>query len=251
MTRCPYCLGSLDLEAAGVVRCTACFTPHHAACFREHTRCTQLGCGAVETTRDRAAEVDFGWDLHPFLATESCDSEARFLSLRMTQDPAPEIKRAPRLRLDVPDQVRCGQLLEGELRVFLPRALHGRGLRLSCRLDVAREDPPRYAASTVLLGAPPESWLERIKLEVRGEELLLPGGKTTLGFRFDPSPFPPRTRLPQHERLGVYHSLELRIDLESRAFPWESRARRVVVLHRPGRCGHRGPRDPWPDARLR
>lgn len=249
MTRCPYCLG--DLAAEGVVRCTACFTPHHRACFLEHTRCTQLGCGSTETTVDRGAEVGFGWDLHPFLATESADSAARFLSLQVTQDPAPEVKRPPRLRLDLPDQVRCGQLLEGRLRVFLPRALHGRGLRLSVRLDVAAEEGPSYAASTVLLGAPPSSWLERIKLEVRGEELLLPGGKTVFAFRFDPSTFPPRTRLPQHERLGVYHALELRIDLESRAFPWQSRARRVVVLHQPGRCGHRGPRAPWPDARLR
>ena len=233
------------------MRCTACFTPHHAACFREHTRCTQLGCESVETTRDRGAEVDVGWSLHPFLATDSSDTEARFLSTRTSQDSSFEVKRAPRFRLEVPDQVLCGQLLEGQLRALLPDALHGQGLRLSCRLDVAREDPPRYAASTVLLGGPPRSWLEKLKLRARGQELLLPAGKTNIEFRFDPSTFPPRTRLPKHERLGVYHSLELRIDLESRAFPWESRARRVVVLHRPGRCGHQGPRGTWPDARLR
>lgn len=249
--RCPYCLGGLELEAARVVRCTACFTPHHGACFREHGKCTQFGCGCTETTRDRGAGVDIGWDLHPFLATESSDQEARFLSLKRTHDPARDRKRPPRFRLELPDQVRCGQLLEGELRVFAPSDVHGRGLRLSCRGLIAREGAPVYAASTVLLGSPPISWLEALQLEARGEEALFSGGKTRLEFRFDPSPFPLRTRMPEHERFGVYHSLELSVSLESRALPWESRVHRVVVVHRPGRCGHRRPRDPWPDARLR
>src|SRR4051812_19338719 len=48
--RCPYCHGRLrrDAHAAGldVVACDACATPHHAACFAEHSRCTVLGCAS-------------------------------------------------------------------------------------------------------------------------------------------------------------------------------------------------------------
>ncbi|MBL4850087.1 MAG: hypothetical protein JKY65_31550 [Planctomycetes bacterium] len=249
--RCPYCLGGLELEASGVVRCTACFTPHHAACFREHGRCTQLGCESTETTRDRAAEIGFGWDLHPFLPTQSHDQQARFLSLRTSVDASASVTSQLRLRLQVADQVRCGQLLSGNLRVFAPQAVHGRGLRLTCRLVVALDDPPLYTASAVFLGSPPISWLEALKLKARGEQLLLAAGRTEFEFRFDPSPLPRRQRLPDHPQFGVYHSLEVVARLESHSLPWESRAQRVIVQHRPGRCGHRRPRDPWPDARLR
>ncbi|MGE0708913.1 MAG: hypothetical protein AB7N76_22720 [Planctomycetota bacterium] len=235
--RCPYCLA--ELSGAPAVRCARCFTPHHAPCFREHGRCTVFGCEGLETTRDLAAERAPGWELHPLLPPGP-DAQPRFLSLTQ-EHTAGGARRRPSFRLELPDQAACGALLEGTLSAFVPRALHGHGLRLSV-LALADEEE-LFAAEAVLLGHPGRSWLERLRSTPAAREpVLLSGGRTRLRFRLDPSPLLHRARVARHERLGAYHRLELRAELDSRALAWRSRPRRVVVTHSVARCAHRAKR---------
>jgi len=101
----------------------------------------------------------------------------------------------------------------------------------------------RFDAEAVLIGQARRTWLEHLRLLVEPvEPLLLPGGRTELSFRLDPSPLEHRERVSWHEQLGGYHVLELQATLESRAYSWESRPHRVVVVHSPGRCKHRARR---------
>lgn len=235
--RCPYCLADLHGPEL-VLRCSTCLTALHAGCYREHGRCTTFGCAGEEVTRDRGAVQEPGWELHPLLP--SVAGEARFVSLNR-RERASSGRRRPSFRLDLPQRALCGERLEGSLSVSLPRALHGHGLRLRARALVGEE--ARFAAEAVLIGRARRSWLEHLRLLVEpSEPLLLPGGRTELRFRLDPSPLEHRARVSRHDQLGPYHVLELQAALESRAYAWESRPHRVVVAHSPGRCKHRASR---------
>lgn len=235
--RCPYCLAELRGPEL-VVRCATCLTALHAGCYREHGRCTTFGCAGEEVTRDRGAVQEPGWELHPLLP--SAGGEARFVSLQQSERPGAG-RRRPTFRLSLPERVLCGERLEGTLSISLPRALHGRGLRLRARALVDEE--PLFSAEGVLIGQARRSWLEHLRLLVEpSEPLLLHGGRTELRFRLDPSPLEHRARVSAHDQLGPYHVLELQAELESRAYGWESRPHRVVVSHSPGRCKHRARR---------
>ena len=40
---CSFCRGALTREEA--IYCASCLAPHHPECFREHGRCSVMGCG--------------------------------------------------------------------------------------------------------------------------------------------------------------------------------------------------------------
>lgn len=49
--RCPYCKDALTGEEPDLVACRSCGTVHHEGCFREHGRCTLLGCEGKDAER--------------------------------------------------------------------------------------------------------------------------------------------------------------------------------------------------------
>lgn len=64
--RCPFCHHALD-DGSERVRCRACGTRHHAACWGEHQGCSVFGCGALALrtvgdtpAEDRAPPADAG-----------------------------------------------------------------------------------------------------------------------------------------------------------------------------------------------
>lgn len=44
-SRCAYC----HEEAADLIRCSSCSTPHHQECFQLNGRCSVFGCGSVQS----------------------------------------------------------------------------------------------------------------------------------------------------------------------------------------------------------
>jgi hypothetical protein len=45
--RCPYCHVDIAEGEAGILACGKCRTIHHEGCWKEHGRCTLLGCGGT------------------------------------------------------------------------------------------------------------------------------------------------------------------------------------------------------------
>jgi hypothetical protein len=143
------------------------------------------------------------------------------------------------LRLSVPQRAYCGRPLEGTVEVFVPRILHGHGLRLVAEAEVrqGKGSERLYREEAVLAGGPRRSWLERLQLwrEVT-PPVLLPGGLSTFHFGFDPKLHWSR-ELPVDVNLGRWHTLRLRAVLDSPYLSKESRERRVLVGHDHRRCG--------------
>lgn len=237
--RCPYCLADLAPEEAAV-SCTLCLTRHHAGCYREHGRCTIFGCEGEEVTSDRGARLEPGWELHPLLPP-GADAQARFVSVSLEHDPAPRSRGSTSFRLELADRVTCGDLLEGTLTAFVPRALHGWGLRLSVQATpgAASTEGP-FSAQAALLGHPDRSWLDRVRARLGDTPpVLLKGGRTRVSFRFDPSPFTRRARVDRHDHFGLFHRLGVQAHLASRTRSWKSREHSVLVQHLVNRCKHR------------
>ncbi|MEZ6185952.1 MAG: hypothetical protein R3F62_13195 [Planctomycetota bacterium] len=49
LVSCSYCRDGL--ERGGTVYCASCLAPHHPDCFREHGRCSVMGCGETQVVR--------------------------------------------------------------------------------------------------------------------------------------------------------------------------------------------------------
>ncbi|MCA8923749.1 MAG: hypothetical protein KDD82_18210, partial [Planctomycetes bacterium] len=49
LVSCSYCRDGL--ERASTVYCASCLAPHHPDCFREHGRCSVMGCGETQIVR--------------------------------------------------------------------------------------------------------------------------------------------------------------------------------------------------------
>lgn len=243
LPRCPYCLAALQggYPRESVVSCVLCLTRLHRACYREHGRCTTFGCEGVETTTDVVAERRPGWELHPFLPLEEAGLRPpSFLTVQQQEQRGPERKKSL-LRLELPSQAHCGRALEGKLDVFVPRALHGWGIRLEIEARVRIEDEEEALVlreEAVLSGKPRRGWLEKLKLWSREPEpLLLHGGLTRFRFGFDPGRLHWGGTLPMDEALGPWHTLSVRAVIDASGLPKETRQHRVLVIHPHRRCG--------------
>lgn len=255
--RCPYCLAELhpppaDEAPAGaatgagpeptepadpLVSCKRCGTPHHEACFQEHGRCCVFGCACLESVAGEGPRHEPG-SLHPFLPTGEglVDRHPSFLSVAVTHR-AREVS-ALALRLELPDTVMCGQLLEGKLVASAPQAVQGLGLRLVTEAVMARNgrDETIYQEAAALVGRPPRPWLERLRLYTRGElGTLLEPGSTRFRFSWQPGLLHLRQDLPRDGAFGSWHVLRVWAELDA-GEQRVTRAHRVLVRHGHARC---------------
>jgi hypothetical protein len=241
--RCPYCLADLHGPKEVVVSCLRCFTRIHHACFREHGRCTSLGCEGEEVTSDAQAVRAPGWELHPLLPVGGAVATRPASFLAASLNHSERVPRRLRLRLTLPHSGQCGRSLEGRVTVFAPEPVRGEGLRLvlEARIpDLSLPGEPACHDEAVLAGRARRGWLERIKLWRAREPLLLfQAGVSHVQIRFDPGRLNDSRPLPVDTRFGPWHALRIRAVLEAGSASRETPAQRVVVSHHHRRCG------PW------
>lgn len=260
--RCPYCLAALRPvageeadEAAGeedeVVACARCGTAHHQACFREHGRCTLLGCGAAEARADAAPAPRPG-SLSPLLPVgrQRIDRPAAFLGVRPEGRDRRDRPRRGALELDLPPWVGAAgaDRLEGRVAARVPRGVMGEGLRVVVESRLHTADRTRLLSreEAVLAGRPRESWLRRLRPGQREPAVVLLGvGRSTFAVSLASGRLRWRGPLPAGAADGAVQTLRLRAVCAAPSVRVRSAAATVRLLD-----GRPLPPALGPDARL-